>query len=211
MASPAVKKVVLLTILKLLLLLIELLSDSVIVAAKIQLYDAPAGLLLVESCLSSSHLFRHDRSVWKYARQAGICDNYLLASYNDKMFKSRMRLSKAIFHKVCSDLAPALEKVGSHLNTPLSVHLKVAAVVYKLAHGISNPVISDMFGIGTCTVSVVLRDFVSAVLLILKLKYVRWPASLTQLQKLAEGFEGLRDSSNCRSYRWKSHPYPCSS
>jgi hypothetical protein len=192
MAPPAIRRVLFVTLLKLILLLVELLSDSNIVAAKIQLYDVPGVKLLLQSCLSMFHLFRGDRSVQKYARQTEFCDVYLLASYNDKMFKSRMRLSKAIFHNICSELAPVLQKIGSHLNAPLPLHLKVAAVLYKLAHGVTNPVVSDLFGIGTCTVSVILRDFVRAVLLILKPQYIKWPSTRAALQKLAEGFESLR-------------------
>jgi hypothetical protein len=108
------------------------------------------------------------------------------------MFKSRMRLSRPLFQNLCRELAPALLKVGSKLNAALPLQLKVAAVVYKLAHGVTNPVISDMFGIGTSTVSGILRDFVRAVLLILKPKYVNWPSTNAALQELAQGFEKLR-------------------
>jgi hypothetical protein len=192
MASSAVRRVLLIAILKLILQLIELLTDSSIVAARNRLYDVPGGLLLVESCLSLPHLFRGDRSVWKYDRQTGFCDVFLLASYNEKMFKSRIWLSRVLFHNICFQLAPILEKVGTHLNAAIPLQTKIAAIVYKLAHGVNNPVISDLFGIGTCTVSVFLRDFVRAVLQILKPQYIKWPSTRAALQKLAEGFEGFR-------------------
>ncbi|GAQ93411.1 hypothetical protein KFL_015080010 [Klebsormidium nitens] len=72
------------------------------------------------------------------------------------------------------------------------VLLIVAAVMYKLAHGTTNNVISDMFGIGSCTVTNILHEFVDAVLSILKPQYLKWPSTLPELRKMASGFMRLR-------------------
>jgi hypothetical protein len=198
MASEAVRQVLILTTIKVVLLLIELLTDSTIVAARHQLYMVPAGMLLGSSIMSGSIMSASIRAsyatkeAWKFARQDEFCDIFLLGSYNAKMFKSKMRMSKDIFHMLCAELAPALTKETTRLREPLPVELKVAAVLYKLAHGTTNSVISDMFGIGACTVSNILREFVTAVLAILKPTYVRWPTIRAELKKLADGFECLR-------------------
>jgi hypothetical protein len=60
MASQAVRKVLILTVVKIVLLLIELLSDSSTVAARIQLFHVPGGMLLVEGYLAFDDIFRDE-------------------------------------------------------------------------------------------------------------------------------------------------------
>jgi hypothetical protein len=192
MASEAVRQVLILTTIKVVLLLIELLTDSNIVVARHQLFMVPAGMLGTSIMSGSIRASYAIKEAWKFARQDEFCDIFLLESYNAKMFKSRMRMRKDIFHMLCAELAPALTKETTRLREPLPVQLKVAAVLYKLAHGTTNSVISDMFGIGACTVSNILCEFVTAVLAIFKPRYVRWPTTRAELKKLADGFECLR-------------------
>jgi hypothetical protein len=195
MASAAVRQVLCVTAMEVVMLILGLLTDTTIVAARQQLFMGPAGMLIGNVLLTSGALGPATYAVkeaWTFARQAEFCDVFLLGSYNAKMFKSRLRMSKDVFLMICQELAPALTKQTTNMREPLPVHLKVATVLYKLAHGTTNNVVLDMFGIGSCTVTNIMREFVVAVLSILKPRYLRWPSTLSELRKLADGFMALR-------------------
>jgi hypothetical protein len=191
---PATRKRLILTILvKLIMLVDEATSSS---TANIQLATSllTSQALLTAFAYTFAHslLPRASPVTWAHARPVSFTESYLLGSYTAAMFKNRLRVSRDVFQYLCESLGPSLRKESTNMREPIPVETRIAASLYRLGHTCAAAVISDLFGIGTSTVSPVLREFVRAVLQKLKPIYIRNPVTAEHLQELSEGFKKVR-------------------
>jgi hypothetical protein len=191
---PAIRNKILVAILMKLLLLLQDAGSSSFAQTQLLSMILTNQASLIALAVSHANVLvpRASPEVWAYPRQSSFTDTYLIGSYSAAMFKNRVRVSKPLFQHLCEQLGPRLHRETTNFRKPIPVETRIAASLYRLGHTCSASIISDMFGIGTSTVSPLLWEFVSAVLEELKSIYVRPPSTEEHLQKLADDFQKIR-------------------
>ena len=136
---------------------------------------------------------RRPRRLWAHDRgmgQPGFFDRNLLSSFNDREFKSRLRIDVSTFEYLCSTLAPSLLKQDTNMRSAISVEVKVAVAISRLATSNSMQTIADLYRIGLSTSQLAVSQFVGAIKSILLKKFIRWPSTST-MEKFASEFENI--------------------
>src|ERR1700738_197486 len=106
---------------------------------------------------------RRPRRLWAHDRGMGeprFFDRNLLGSFNDREFKSRLRMDVSTLEYLCSTLAPSLLKQDTNMRSAIPVHVKVAVAVSKLATCNSMQTIADLYRIGLSTSQLAVTQFV---------------------------------------------------
>ena len=81
---------------------------------------------------------RRPRRLWAHERglnRPGFFDQNLLGSFNAREFKSRMRMDVATFEFLCSTLSPMMVRHDTNMRSAISVEVKVAVSISRLATG----------------------------------------------------------------------------
>lgn len=173
-------------------------SHNVQSAATAFLQAAQQAAMLVIAAVKNSRprLSPKPRAQWQHDRYKLFANTYLLGSYTEAMFRSRVRVSRSLFQHLCETLGPRLMKQTTNMRQPISVERRILASLYRLGHAGGSMEISDLFGMARNTLSPMLREFVDAVLIQLGPIYVQWPETPAQLQQLADGFFAVQGIPN---------------
>ncbi|MCO5585972.1 hypothetical protein L7F22_039908 [Adiantum nelumboides] len=136
---------------------------------------------------------RHEnRSCWAYPRPQTYMERLLLGSYSDRMFKSRLRLSRETFEFLTARIAPQLQRSNTNYRKAISIEKRVCVALHRLASGSNLQVIADLYGISTSAAQKIVIDFSDAMLSSgLHDLYIKWP-SLERMQSLAREFEAIQ-------------------
>lgn len=134
-------------------------------------------------------LLGDDLGYWVKPRSTAWFSRFLLDQYDDDRWITMFRMTKpAVFH-LAALLKPRVQKKDTKYRLSIPVLVRLACTLFKLTHGASLFICSEMFAIGRSTVSLVLRDVVEAINVSLRSE-ISWPTREKLLQTEA-GFQRL--------------------
>ncbi|MCO5606982.1 hypothetical protein L7F22_061173 [Adiantum nelumboides] len=119
-------------------------------------------------------------------------ERLLLRSYFDRMFKSRLRLSREMFELLTARIAPQLQRSNTNYCKAISIEKRVCVALHRFASGLNLQVIADLYEISTSSAQKIVIDFSDAMLSSgLHDLYIKWPTP-ERIQSLASGFEAIQ-------------------
>lgn len=104
-----------------------------------------------------------DLGFWVKPRSTTWFSRFLLEQYDNTLWISMFRMTKASVFALAGLLKPHVEKSDTNYRVAVPVLVRVACTLFKLSHGANLTICSEMFAIGTSTVSKVLREVVHAI------------------------------------------------
>ena len=113
------------------------------------------------------------------------------ATFTSDDWLENLRMSKATFLYVCSELHLAVEKNDTSMRKALPVEQRVALILWFLATGTDFRTIGHLFGVSKSTVCVVTKQVCYALVSILLPKHIRFPSS-----------DGLREVVDCFKHKF---------
>ena len=78
------------------------------------------------------------------------------------MTKQRFRMTKETFKYVCQQVGPMLFKQETNRRKAISVEIRVAIAITRLASGSSLYIVADSYRVGISTVHAIVLDFCHA-------------------------------------------------
>uniref|UniRef100_A0A0E0HAH0 DDE Tnp4 domain-containing protein n=1 Tax=Oryza nivara TaxID=4536 RepID=A0A0E0HAH0_ORYNI len=92
-------------------------------------------------------------------------------------FRRAFRMPRAVFDKLCDDLAAAVAKEDTTLRAAIPVAQRVAVCLWRLATGDPLREVSRRFGLGISTCHCIILQVCAAITAVLLTRVVRWPDS----------------------------------
>ena len=112
---------------------------------------------------TSFNVFDDDLGFWVKPRSTMWFSRFLLSEYDDTRWVQMFRLTKPAVFALADLLRPSIRKKDTRYRLAILVVIRVACSLFKLTHGASLFICSEMFAIGKSTVSSILRDVVHAI------------------------------------------------
>ena len=101
-----------------------------------------------------------DLGFWMKPRSTTWFTKFLLEEYDDDRWINLFRMTKrSVFH-LANILAPSISKKNTRYRLAVPVLVRVACTLFKLNHGASLLLCSEVFAIGRSTMSMILMDVV---------------------------------------------------
>ncbi|XP_057675458.1 uncharacterized protein LOC130905787 isoform X2 [Corythoichthys intestinalis] len=119
------------------------------------------------------------RSWWEH-----IKDNW-----NDTDWQKNFRMKRVTFQRLCNILQPTLTRQSTNFRDSLSLDLRVAICLWRLATNLDYRSISDLFGVGISTACQITQEVVTAINKVMKRHYIRTPSD----EELGVIVQGYRD------------------
>lgn len=104
-----------------------------------------------------------DVGFWVKPRSTTWFSRFLLEEYGDDRWIQLFRMTKLALWALADVLKPFVEKKDTKYRFAIPVVVRVACVLFKLTHGCSLFICSELFAIGKSTVSMVLREVVQGI------------------------------------------------
>ena len=124
---------------------------------------------LVQSALhnfrlcTSFNVFDADLGYWVKPRSTTWFSRFLLSEYDDNRWIHMFRMTKPAVFALADLLRPSVQRKDTRYRLAIPVLIRVACCLFKLTHGASLFICSEMFAIGKSTVSAILRDVVHVI------------------------------------------------
>ena len=134
-------------------------------------------------------LLEEDLGYWVKPRSTAWFSPFLLNQYDDERWISMFRMTKQAVHTLAELLKPAMQKRDTKYRLAIPVLVRVACTLFKLTHGCSLFICSEMFAMGRSTISLVLRDVVQAINVTLRSE-ISWPTG-ERIVKVEAAFQEL--------------------
>lgn len=106
---------------------------------------------------------------WVKPRSTTWFSRFLLEQYDDERWIKMFRMTKPAMLSLAEVLKPRVLKKDTNYRLSIPVLVWVACTLFKLTHGASLLICSEMFVVGRSTVSLVLCDVVMAINIVLPL------------------------------------------
>lgn len=107
--------------------------------------------------------------------------------WTDRQFVQNFRMRRATFDYVCGMLRPLLTRQHTSYRRALSVEMRVAVCLWRLATNIEYRSLSNLFGIGISTCCVVTQEVITAINTVLKPIFIK-PPSLAYCRTITQAF-----------------------
>ena len=126
-------------------------------------------LAIISSCLLNLHfptslyVLPDDLGFWVKPRSTTWFSRFLMAEYDDRRWLEMFRMTKRSVFALSDLLAPHVRRKDTKYRVVIPVLIRIACTLFKLTHGASLFICSEMFAIGKSTVCSILRDVVHAV------------------------------------------------
>lgn len=130
-----------------------------------------------------------DLGFWVKPRSTTWFSRFLLEQYDNTRWIQMFRMTKASVFALAGQLRPHVEKSDTNYRVAVPVLVRVACTLFKLSHGANFTICSEMFAIGTSTVSKVLREVVHAINDTMRHELL-WPTG-DRLREKQENFAAL--------------------
>ena len=134
-------------------------------------------------------LLGDDLGYWVKPRSTAWFSRFLLDQYDDERWVTMFRMTKPAVHSLATLLTPRVQKKNTKYRLSIPVLVRVACTLFKLTHGASLFICSEMFAIGRSTVCLVLREVVEAINVTLRSE-IAWPSG-EKLLAVQAGFQQL--------------------
>ena len=138
---------------------------------------------------TSLSVFPDDLGYWVKPRSTTWFSHFLLFEYDDRRWLEMFRMTKGSIFAFADLLAPHVRRKDTKYRVAIPVLIRVACTLFKLTHGASLVICSEMFAIGKSTVCSILRDVVHAVNDTLR-HLITWPTG-DRLRVTQEKFKYL--------------------
>nr|AAU90140.1 hypothetical protein [Oryza sativa Japonica Group] len=106
-------------------------------------------------------------------------------------FRRAFRMPRAVFDKLCDDLAAAVTKEDTTLRTAIPVPQRVTVCIWRLATGDPLREVSRRFGLGISTCHNIIVQVCAAITTVLLTRVVRWPDSHAASASMFEALSGI--------------------
>ncbi|XP_003565445.1 protein ANTAGONIST OF LIKE HETEROCHROMATIN PROTEIN 1-like [Brachypodium distachyon] len=106
-------------------------------------------------------------------------------SYPERDFKREFHVSRRTFHYLCDELGASVGKEDTWLHAAVPVPKRVAACLWRLAHGHPCLTVAERFGVSVSTVHKLRVDFCAAVNSVLLDRFIAWPETNPQAAAVA--------------------------
>jgi hypothetical protein len=146
---------------------------------------ATAALHSFKLC-SLFSLFDEDLGFWVKPRSTTWFSRFLLNQYGEERWIQMFRMTKPAVFALSDLLKPHIQKHDTKYRLAILVLVRVAVILFKLTHGASLFVCSEMFAIGKSTCSAILRETVRAINECLRHE-IKWPIG-ERLQEVQRDF-----------------------
>ena len=104
-------------------------------------------------------------------------------------FKNRFRITRETFHYILNRIQPFIEKTPTNLvPTPIEADRQLALTIYRLAHGCSFPVLSDIFGVSKSLAVDVFNHVVRELMTHLYGEFIKLPITDDEWVQEIKGF-----------------------
>ena len=123
---------------------------------------------------TSFNLFSDELGYWVKPRSTTWFSRFLLSEYDDRRWIQMFRMTKHAVFALADLLAPHVYKKDTKYRLAIPVLVRVACSLFKLTHGASLFICSEIFAVGKSTVSSMLRDVVHAINVALRHE-LSWP------------------------------------
>lgn len=130
-----------------------------------------------------------DLGFWVKPQSTTWFTRFLLQEYNNDRWLQMFRMTKRSVFNLAQVLAPAVKKKDTKYRATIPVIVRVACTLFKLSHGATLLICSELFAIGRSTISSILRQVVHAINDRLR-NEIQWPFG-EGIQETAEGFRNL--------------------
>jgi hypothetical protein len=149
---------------------------------------ATAVLHNVRLC-SVFYLLDEDLGFWVKPRSTTWFSRFLLGQYREERWIQMFRMTKPAVFALSDLLKPHIQKQDTRYRLAIPVLVRVAVTLFKLTHGASLFVYSEMFVVGKSTCSIILRETVRAINDCLRHE-IQWPSG-ERLQQTQHDFQQL--------------------
>ena len=145
---------------------------------------------LTHFCIwSSAFLLDEDLGFWVKPRLTTWFSRFLLHEYDNRRWIEMFRFTKGAVFRLAALLTPAIRRKDTRYRLVVPVVVCLACVLFKLSHGASFLICSEMFAIGRSTVSLMLQQVVQAINVSLRTE-IQWPYG-ENITEIANGFQQL--------------------
>lgn len=138
---------------------------------------------------SSAFFHDEDLGFWVKPRSTTWFSRFLLHEYDDQRWIEMFRFTKRSIFRLALLLTPAIRKKDIRYHLAVPVVVRLACVLFKLSHGASFLICSEMFAVGRTTVSLMLRQVVQAINVSLR-NEIQWPWG-ENVADIVDGFQNL--------------------
>jgi hypothetical protein len=135
------------------------------------------------------NLLDDDLGFWVKPRSTTWFCRFLLSQYGEERWIQMFRMTKPAMFALSDLLKPHVEKQDTKYRLAIPVLVRVAVTLFKLTHGASLLVYSEMFAVGKSTCSAILRETVWAINDCLRHE-IKWPSG-ERLQQTQQDFQQL--------------------
>jgi hypothetical protein len=131
-------------------------------------------------------LFDQELGFWVKPRSTTWFSKFLLGHYDNRWIQM-FRMTKVAVFSLSDLLRPHVEKQDTKYRLAIHVLIRLACTLFKLTHGPSLFICSEMFAVGKSTVSLLLREVVYAINETLRHE-LKWPSGQTLLDTQVDFF-----------------------
>jgi hypothetical protein len=135
------------------------------------------------------HSTSEDLGFWVKPRSTTWFSRFLLGQYREERWIQMFRMTKPAVFALSDLLKPHVQKQDTRYRLAIPVLVRVAVTLFKLTHGASLFVYSEMFVVGKSTCSIILRETVRAINDCLRHE-IQWPSG-ERLQQTQRDFQQL--------------------
>lgn len=128
------------------------------------------------------------RTIWMRPRTEQWWMDVQSGKYGNGWWKDNLRMTEHTFRCLCNELRPFIQKKTTLLRMPVSVEKRVAVTIWKLSTNVEYRTLSNLFGIGLSTASVIVAETCDAISSNLLKRYVKIPEG-DNLKEVVRGFE----------------------
>ena len=112
---------------------------------------------------TSINLFTDDLGFWVKPRSTTWFSMFLLTEYDNTRWVQMFWMTKPAVFALTDVLQPIVQRKDTKYRLAIPVVIRVACCLFKLTHGASLLICSEMFAISKSTVSAILREVVHAI------------------------------------------------
>lgn len=130
-----------------------------------------------------------DLGFWVKPRSTVWFSRFLLEEYDDHRWVQLFRMTKTSIFSLARLLTPHIQRQDTNYRAAVPVIVRLSCVLFKLSQGASLLICSEMFAIGRSTVSIILREVVHGLNVVLKHE-MQWPRG-ERLNSIVGDFHSL--------------------
>lgn len=136
---------------------------------------------------STAFLMDEDLGFWVKPRSTTWFSQFLLQEYDNRRWIEMFRFTKRFVFRLSAMLAPAIRKKDTKYRLAVPVAVCLACTLFKLSHGASFLICSELFAVGRSMMSIMLREVVQAINVGLR-NEILWPWG-DNISEIAGGFQ----------------------